>query len=51
MGGSRHIKGVKTMMTPTSKKNVPGDSILYKKNKGMKLNKYIIIKSELLNRQ
>jgi hypothetical protein len=51
MGGGRHIKGVKTMATPTSKKNVPRDPVLDKKMKRVKLNKDIIIKSELFNRQ
>jgi hypothetical protein len=51
MGGGRYIKRVKTMATPTSKKNVPRDPVLNKKMKRVKLNKDIIIKSELFNRQ
>jgi hypothetical protein len=51
MGSGWHIKGVETMATPTSKKNVPCGSILYKKMKRVKLNKDIIIKGELFNRQ
>jgi hypothetical protein len=51
MRGGRHIKGVKTMAAPTSKKNIPHDPVLDKKMKRVKLNKDIIIKSELFNRQ
>jgi hypothetical protein len=51
MGGGRHIKGVKTMATPTSKKNVPRDSVLNKKMKGVKLNKDVIINCKFLHRK
>jgi hypothetical protein len=49
MGSGWHIKGVETMATPTSKKNVPRGLIL-KKKKRVKLNKNIIVKCKLGNR-
>jgi hypothetical protein len=49
--GGWGIKHVETMVIPSSKKNVPGDSILNKKMKGVKLNKDVIINCKFLHRK
>jgi hypothetical protein len=50
-GCGRGIKNIKTMATPTSKMNVPCDSVLNKKMKRVKFNKDIIINGKLFHRE
>ena len=47
--GGWHIKGVETMVTPTSKKNDPGCSVFNQEMRRMKFNKNIVVTSEFLN--